>query len=120
MNVVQERTIDSSIDSSINFLIQARYRQGWWQDFFLPAGASDAWVTGFVGTVMAQLPDNRARQVAERAWQLLENQCPHREGWGYGAQVPADADSTLWVLQLAEALAKEDSERAKRGYIKSL
>lgn len=117
MSLVNEKTIDSAIDSAINFLIEARDQKGWWKDFFLPAGASDAWVTGFVGTVMAQLSNNHAKQVAEHAWQLLENQCPHQEGWGYTAQVPADADSTLWVLQLAKILGKEGSERAKRGHI---
>ncbi|NEQ07043.1 MAG: squalene--hopene cyclase [Moorea sp. SIO4E2] len=120
MKVVPEQTaksaVKSAIDRAIVFLLLSRDTQGWWKDFFLPAGASDAWVTGYVGTVLAHSQNSHAWKAAEKAWTLLAQQCHDREGWGYHAGVPADADSTLWGLQLAQALGREGEESSHRGH----
>jgi hypothetical protein len=113
---IDRKPIDHALDKAIAFLLQARVKEGWWQDFFTPAGVSDAWVTGFVGTALAGNPDPRARAASRAAWQLLVDRETQTGGWGYHAQVPADADTTLWSLQLAEALGLGDTDRAQRAY----
>lgn len=101
--------VERAIDRGLVFLLLSRDEQGWWKDFSLPAGASDAWVTGYVGTVLAHLGNPYGKKAAENAWTLLAKQRPD-EGWGYHADVPTDADSTLWGLQLAQALGQESEE----------
>ncbi|HEY9666226.1 MAG TPA: prenyltransferase/squalene oxidase repeat-containing protein, partial [Coleofasciculaceae cyanobacterium] len=108
--------IERAIDRGIVFLLISRDHQGWWKDFFLPAGASDAWVTGYVGTVLAGNGNPHAQNAAKNAWTLLAQQDSNREGWGYHKEVPADADSTLWGLQLAQVLGRESEVPAQRGH----
>ncbi len=88
---------------------------GRWTDFFTPAGSSDEWVTGFVATQLAQtgLPDGLT--MARRAWQHLEGARPTDSGWGYAEQVPIDADSTAWVVQLATALGVSETDVLTRA-----
>jgi hypothetical protein len=106
--------VERAIDRALVFLLLSRDDRGWWKDFFLPAGASDAWVTGYVGTVLAGLENPHAKNAAENAWTLLAQQRPD-DGWGYHAEVTTDADSTLWGLQLAQALGRESEESAQKG-----
>ena len=108
--------LDHTVGKAVNFLLQGRDQEGWWKDFFTPAGVSDAWVTGFVGTSLVRIPDANAREAASRAWQLLEQREADEGGWGYHIKVPADADTTLWSLQLAEALGQEHSARYQQAY----
>ena len=72
-----------------------------WRDFALPVGASDAWVTGYVLTSLAELRDTALPAdptlAAPALHWLLEAQQPGG-GWGYNGGVPADADSTAWVM----------------------
>lgn len=101
---------------AIIFLLEARDKEGWWKDFLTPAGVSDAWVTGYVGAILAAITDDSTRTATRNAWQLLLKRNSNSEGWGYSAKVPADADTTLWCLQLATALGEEDSPRLSAGY----
>src|SRR5262249_31129750 len=50
---------------------------------------------------------------AHRGWLLLAGRA--RDGWGWNFLQPADADSTLWALRLADRLGVLDSERARAG-----
>ena len=104
--------VERAIDRGLVFLLLARDNRGWWKDFFLPAGTSDAWVTGYVGTVLAGLGNPLAQNAAENAWTLLAQQ-RLEDGWGYHAEVTTDADSTLWGLQLAQALGQENEATAQ-------
>lgn len=98
--------LQEATGNALAFLLHKRNQQGWWQDFLTPAGVSDAWVTAFVGTTLASLPANSAaRRAAYGAWHLLAERHRTGGGWGYHTAVPADADTTLWALQLAAALA---------------
>jgi len=85
-------------------LTDARSPDGFWRDFWTPAGVSDAWVTGYVGAVLAASPLAAGRAAAREAWQLLECDRFRDAGWGYGPAVPADADSTCWAQRLAEGV----------------
>jgi hypothetical protein len=45
--------IEYAINKALDFLLTTRSPDGFWRDFWTPAGMSDAWVTGYVGAVLA-------------------------------------------------------------------
>lgn len=105
--------ISQTIESAVTFLLTARDSKGWWIDFHLAAGLSDEWVTGYVGTMLATIPDNRIPLAVSTAWKLLNSRQYRANGkWGYNRFPPGDADSTSWALQLAHAIGEGNSERA--------
>lgn len=85
------------------FLLAERDQEDFWRDFRLPNGASDEWVTAFVGYALVtsglDLPDGLAQQTVRA---LLGRQRPEG-GWGYNRTSPADADSTAWALKFLRA-----------------
>jgi hypothetical protein len=76
----------------------------------LPVGASDQWVTAFVGLALAQaeqvLGDGVAHAAAERAADWLTRERTYEAGWGYNAITGPDADSTAMTLALLRALGR--------------
>jgi hypothetical protein len=97
---------------ALQHLIAAQRPDGSWSDFFLPAGESNGWVTGFVGLALAEAGGTDAGSVTERAWRFLVEAAKPEGGWGYNDGTPADADSTVWGLQLAAALGHGDAPAA--------
>ena len=102
-------------ERAIGFLLARQRADGAWHDFFLPAGESDGWVTGYVGLALATRHGPRGRQAAARGWAYLQEVEKPNGGWGYNALTPADADSSLWALRLADAIGAGDSAAARRG-----
>ncbi len=101
----------------VAYLLAAQEPDGSWWDFWLPIGASDAWVTAYTALALLDaaagphLPAaarTRARQAAAQAaaW-LLRQFTPARPGWGYNATTPVDADSTAHVISLLARLGLE-------------
>lgn len=91
--------IDDAAARAAQFLVASRDQDDFWRDFSIVNGASDEWVTAFVGYALstsgAVLP---ADFLAQAAAALFDRQ---REagGWGYNRISPADADSTAWALK---------------------
>src|SRR5215208_4821588 len=108
--------MNAAIEGAIEFLLNARVRRGWWQDFDTTRGLSDEWVTGYVGAALAAVPRARAAQAAREAWRLLMTRRQWSGGWGFNPKVPPDADSTQCVLRLAHAIGTGRSPRARRGH----
>lgn len=69
---------------------------GCWSGFPTLAGRSAVWVTAFVTAHLAGSGGLKAGLRAAREW--LVGQRFAGSGWGYGGDVPADADSTAWSL----------------------
>jgi len=105
--------LNHAIESATRFLIDARNQKGWWRDFCLYKQRSDEWVTAYVGTVLAALPDQQAKLAARQAWFLLVNRRQLEPAWGYNAFFSPDFDSTAWALRLATALGEMKSQRAQ-------
>jgi hypothetical protein len=97
--------LDSAINHAVEFLLNMR-RYGLWQDFVLAPGWSDEWVTGYAGTSLATAVG--VHPCLGESWTLLQFRARSRTaGWGYNMFVPQDADSTSWVLRLAQVLGVE-------------
>jgi hypothetical protein len=109
-------TVAQTVQPAVTFLLAARDSEGWWRDFHLAAGVSDEWVTGYVGTMLATVPDGRIADAVAAAWKLLQTRRHRANGtWGYNRFPPGDADSTGWALQLAHAIGENGSERARQA-----
>lgn len=104
-----------AMEAGVDRLLEARAPDGWWRDFWTPAGVSDAWVSAYVGAILARTPLDRARAAAAETWSLLECADFADVGWSYGPGVPIDADSTCWSLRLAEEVGAGSDERAVRA-----
>lgn len=103
------------MNKAVDSLLATCSPDGYWRDFWTPAGISDAWVTGYVGAVLAASPLQKGYAAALEAWSLLECDRFIDEGWGYGPLVPVDSDSTAWILLLAERVGRGNDERAQRA-----
>ena len=108
-------TIEAAASRAAEFLIAERQQDDFWRDFRLVNGASDEWVTAFVGYALvtsgAPLPAGLAAQTVRA---LLRRQ--RREGgWGYNRISPADSDSTAWALKFlgAAGCSGPETESAK-------
>lgn len=102
--------VTQAIEAAGGYLGEVR-RDGVWRGFPTRAGSSDQWVTGFVATHVAA--SSAAVDLAETTAALLERELPGG-GWGYGGEVPADADSTAWCLSAVVDQAPQDVvDRAK-------
>jgi hypothetical protein len=95
--------IHAARERGIDYLVDLQGADGSWTDMWLAVGASDAWVTGFVGTALAESWPAKRRRAPERlvlrraaAW--LAGALGRRGGWGYNGKVPPDADSTAWCV----------------------
>lgn len=97
--------VETAVRGAAGFLLAERDQDDFWRDFRLPNGASDEWVTAFVGYALvasgAPLPDGL---VPETIRTLLGRQRPEG-GWGYNGISPADSDSTAWALKFLGAAA---------------
>lgn len=92
-------------EGAVACLAAAREADGHWTDYRLPLGASDAWVTAYVGLALAPEPGaGRAAAGGGAAWLLAHRRGPC--GWGYNAAAGPDADSTAHALLLFRALGR--------------
>jgi hypothetical protein len=115
---VTEAVIDvaerDALRHGLDFLLARRDADGRWRDFDL-LGPSDDWITAYVAGVLFQLPDDEAVRAAREAMELLIPEQHDNGGWNYSEVAPEDADSTGWVLQLAELVGRSGEPWARRG-----
>lgn len=106
------RTPEQARAAGVEFLLGRQGDDGLWSDFHLAPGLADEWITGYVGDRLAGVPGTEA--ALDRAWAGLVNRRAERggRGWGYNVHVPQDADSTVWVLRLAQHLGNDDDHSA--------
>jgi Prenyltransferase and squalene oxidase repeat len=94
--------VPESLYAGLEFLLRRQSRAGCWSDWDLPPGPSDSWTTAYIGCQLTELPRPfRARSLPARraAAQWLVQHRSEGGGWGYNANVGADADSTAHALQ---------------------
>ncbi|WP_066655977.1 MULTISPECIES: prenyltransferase/squalene oxidase repeat-containing protein [unclassified Sphingomonas] len=106
-------TLGEVIDRALAFLLRERTQDGLWRDFDFGNLASDEWVSGYVGAHLLALEDAAAHDAAASAWAILRNRRAPEPGWGYHRKAPPDADSTAWVVILAQRLGLDDDPRVR-------
>ena len=118
----KESILRGGLNLAVTWLIARQRSDGSWDDFWLPGGPSDEWVTAYAGAALASVPDERAMHGARRAWAFLAAQHPGATGWGYSRSTPPDSDSTAWACILANRIDANATEAAKRGmqFLKSV
>lgn len=100
--------IDEAISKGIDFVLLNQQQSGWWKDYYLSPGTSDEWVTAYVAYYLAGLGDPKSNSAIYRAWRILKTRYRSRQGWGYNALTPADADSTIWVWLFIDRCALQE------------
>lgn len=106
-----DRSATEAIHAAVHFLMQQRQQNGWWREFTTPLGASEEWVSAFVGCALLMTNHPEARMASDDVLRILLLQQRENGGWGYNAFTAADADATLWVLRLMEALEYNGDSR---------
>ncbi len=99
--------LTSALSAAVAYLLSHQADDGHWQDYRLPVGCSDAWVTGYVGVALAESDHSaavRRRTAAAADW--LEKQRPYPHGWGYNRSTGSDADSSAFALTLLRLAGK--------------
>jgi hypothetical protein len=106
--------IDRAIHASASYLISHQAVDGHWEDYSLPVGPSDAWVTAYVGLALGQgtmlESDSIGMTAAQRAANWLVTNRPYAAGWGYNGLTGPDADSTAHVIALLHATGIPEKE----------
>jgi hypothetical protein len=92
----------AAADRAVGFLTAALGQDDLWRDFSMP-GASDEWVTAFVGWALAGIADERACSAAQRGLEALLARQREDGGWGYNRHCASDSDSTAWALKFLQA-----------------
>ena len=105
------------IRQASDFLTSHQDADGFWRDFRLDPGASDAWITACVGFALSHVEGCR-ESVLKAADALCAIRRP--QGWGYNALTACDADTTAWVirfLSVAGAVSAAEATELMRFYI---
>lgn len=107
--------VDSAVIRAARFLLAERDQDDFWRDFGGANGASDEWVTAFVGHALIAsglaLPDGLVAQTV----QALLGRQRAEGGWGYNRMSPADADSTAWALKFLHSAGHRGAEVERAG-----
>ncbi|HEX8456050.1 MAG TPA: prenyltransferase/squalene oxidase repeat-containing protein [Pyrinomonadaceae bacterium] len=114
----------AALEDGIAYLCRLQDDTGKWTDFQLPVGASDQWVTAYVGLALARagkyLRHRGALGAAEKSAAWLIRHQHYSAGWGYNGQTGADVDSTAVCLALLRELEidvrSEDREFLRRHW----
>lgn len=108
----------AAVDDAVGCLEDLQRGDGRWVDYELPVGASDQWVTAYVGAALARLgralDHGRALAAAGAAADWLMGQRTYRAGWGYNGLTGPDADSTAMALSLLAELGREVRDQDRR------
>jgi hypothetical protein len=101
------QTLAHAIESGCAYLLRRQRHDGHWEDYELPTGRSDAWVTAYVGLALSDVARQGlcryAARGAGRGAEWLARHRPYAAGWGYNGGTGADADSTGYALRLLRA-----------------
>jgi hypothetical protein len=100
--------IRNSLVDAVRYLQSIQNQVGSWNDFCLPVGGSDQWVTAYAALVLAWCGkalgsgDAIAAAIKGATW-LSENR-KYKSGWGYNGATGPDSDSTAIAIALFDEL----------------
>ncbi|MDD4051726.1 MAG: hypothetical protein PHR28_07510 [candidate division Zixibacteria bacterium] len=99
---MNETRLRETIRAGAEYILSRQHHDGYWEDFNLPPGRADMWVTAYVGLKLKSIldrfdvPDFRGALVKAAAW--IDRTKTADGGWGYNRSCPTDADSTAHAL----------------------
>ncbi|HEX2706296.1 MAG TPA: hypothetical protein VHM65_11095, partial [Candidatus Lustribacter sp.] len=105
--------------SAVRHLSALAHVSGGWTDFWVGAGTSTSWVTGYAGHALGRAAYHRglprelralAHASAASAVGALERQQRHG-AWGWSPAVRADADSTAWCVRALVSMGRPVGSR---------
>ncbi len=102
--MANEFSVVNTVRKGVQYLLDQQRLDGSWQEYQLPVGNADAWITGYVGLSLASLAGNDGafpvQAAVHRAAAWLVETRPYAAGWGYNGSTGPDADSTALALRL--------------------
>ncbi len=101
--------LHAALEHAVSYLLRRQSGNGHWEDYQLPVGASDAWVTAYVAFALSCVSGKGAKKGLESAARWLLSERPYPQGWGYNHITGPDADSTA-LATLALRAAGADSQ----------
>lgn len=97
-----------ALKDGMHYLTSIQNLDGSWNDYQLPVGESDQWVTAYVAHSLAQYGNrtgnSKALEAAKKAACWLSEQRTYYSGWGYNGTTGPDADSTAMAIALFDEL----------------
>lgn len=97
-----------ALKDSMRYLLSIQNDNGSWDDYHLPVGTSDQWVTAYAAQALAQYgkksSNNEAIHAATKAANWLAEHRSYHSGWGFNAMTGPDADSTAMTVALFDEL----------------
>ncbi len=103
--------LEESITTGLRYIIEHQHDDGHWEDFQLPPGRSDMWVTAYIGLKLKEISERLnltgfKLQLDKAAVWLEQKRCGG-VGWGYNESCAPDADSTSFVLLFLSAMKRD-------------
>lgn len=102
--------LNNALHDGVRYLCDLQEPDGQWRDYALPVGASNQWVTAYVGYSLARcatLSGNPlAASAAKKAVEWLTENKAYSDGWGYNDTTGPDADSTAITMALLRELGQ--------------
>ncbi|HEX6545167.1 MAG TPA: hypothetical protein VF023_02590 [Bryobacteraceae bacterium] len=99
------RDVENAVHSGVQFLLSLQDKDGFWREYNLAPGASEAWSTAWVGwCLLADGMPPGTRGACLRAADALAS-CRVKDGWGYNRKTGPDADTTAWVLRFLSGIS---------------
>jgi len=93
--------LNLQLERAASFIASRQDADGYWRDYRLEPGQSEAWTTACVGFALFHVAGS-CMEVDKAARILLSTKRP--DGWGYNSRTPCDADTTSWVIRFLSAM----------------
>lgn len=109
------RLVVEASERAAAFLLSNQDEDGFWRDYRLPPGRSEAWATAVVGLALSEAAPriDGIEGACSRAVTAL-NAARTPDGWGYNRNTAADADTTSWVTCFLRARGVTDLDHCRR------
>lgn len=96
------KRIVTALDQAVSALVSRQQPDGSFQDFYLPPGASNGWITGFTSVAIddacSLIAISGARVAIQNAASFLLRR-QRESGWGYNDLTATDADSSAFAIR---------------------
>jgi hypothetical protein len=97
------RQAEQAVRDGLAYVLSGQHRDGFWRDYELKPGASEGWVTSWIGWSLARFGRRGpVRDGLVRAGQAIIGSGA-AQGWGYNRASGVDADSSAWALRFLAA-----------------